>query len=445
MATDLTCGKPMPLLIKYSLPMFLSVAFQQIYNIADSIIAGRYIGEDALAAIGASYPITMLFIAVATGMSAGCSVIISQQFGMKSYENTKTAIYTALSSTAVLSVLLTLVGMLFCNNIMTLIDTPKNIFDSSADYLRIYIFGLLGLFIYNICNAAFTSMGDSKTPLYLLIGSSVGNIILDIVFIRDFQMGVSGAAWATLIAQGMSAVVAFIILNVRLKKLVCERYRIFSFELLAKITKVSIPSILQQSFVSVGNIFVQRVVNGFGSSVIAGYSSAVKINTFSVITMSTMSNAFANFTAQNIGASKVDRIKEGFKNASVITIAIGAVFTGVYLIFSDSLIAMFLKDGEGIEAVKCGSEFLRIVAPFYIIIGMKILCDGVLRGAALMGQFMSATFLDLLLRVALAYILPSIFNTHTSIWFSWPVGWTLAAVISGGFYLKGDWKKRGVV
>lgn len=445
MITDMSQGKPFSVLCRYTLPMLISVAFQQIYNIADSVIAGRYIGEDALAAIGASYPITMLFIAVATGMNSGCSVVISQQFGMKNYKSTKTSIFTAVISTVALSLVLTLVGVLLCNKLMVMVDTPENIFNDSAEYLRIYIYGVLGLFIYNICNAAFNSLGDSKTPLMFLIISSVGNIILDIVFIKYLGMGVAGAAWATLIAQHASAVASFATLLIRLKKLECGKYELFSSKMLIKIMKISIPSILQQSFVSVGNIFIQRLVNGYGSTVIAGYSSAIKLNTFAVTTMTTVSTAMSNFTAQNIGAGKTKRVKDGFVSALTITLIATALFTSVYIIFRAPLIELFLKKGDGVGAIAVGEEFMKIVAPFYLLIGVKLLCDGVLRGAGLVKQFMVATFLDLLLRVLFAFIFSNALNSETGIWMSWPIGWGLAAVCSLFFYFKGDWKTKSAI
>lgn len=445
MITDLTQGKPFSVIWRYSLPMLLSVAFQQIYNIADSIIAGKCINEDALASVGASYPITMLFIAVATGMTAGCSVVISQQFGAKNYESTKTAISTGIISTLALSLILTFVGVIICNPVMNLIDTPKNIFDDSSAYLRIYIFGIAGLFLYNICNATFTALGDSRTPLIFLIVSSIGNIILDLVFVITFDMGVQGVAWATLIAQCTCASGALITLLFRIKKIKSGKFSVFSGVALKKIARISIPSILQQSFVSVGNIFVQRLINGYGSSCIAGYSAAIKLNTFAVVTMSTMSNALSNFTAQNIGAGQIERVKKGFRSAAKIAFISAVAFTCTYLIFRKPLITMFLEKEDGKAAISAGALFLLVVSPFYIVICLKLLCDGVLRGAGMMSQFMASTFLDLLLRVVLAYAFSAIIGSEIGIWLSWPLGWILAACCSFFFYHKGGWRNRGAI
>lgn len=200
---DLTSGKPRNVLWAFSIPMLISVMFQQIYNIADSMIAGKFAGEDALAAVGASYPITMIFMAIAMGSNVGCSVIISQLFGGRKFKEMKTAITTTFTASAVLSLVLTILGLVFCHPLMRLIQTPDNIFGDAALYLNIYIVGLAFLFLYNICTGIFNALGDSKTPLYFLIGSSIGNIILDLVFVINFKMGVAGVAWATFIAQGI--------------------------------------------------------------------------------------------------------------------------------------------------------------------------------------------------------------------------------------------------
>ena len=257
MIQDLTVGDSQKTLIKYTMPMFISVVFQQLYNIADSMIAGKFAGEDALAAVGASYPITMIFMAVAVGSNIGCSVIISQLFGAKAYEKLKTAVTTTLIAGLLLSVLLTVVGLFTTPAMMRMIQTPENIFADGALYLRIYIGGFVFLFLYNVATGMFNSLGDSKTPLYFLIGSSVGNIILDIIFVAVFRWGVAGVAWATFIAQGIACILALITFRGRVSEIQTERKaELFSLELLKNISLVAVPSILQQSFVSVGNIFI---------------------------------------------------------------------------------------------------------------------------------------------------------------------------------------------
>lgn len=441
MIKDLTQGNSRKVLWQFALPMFVSVIFQQMYNIADSIIVGNYAihGEDALAAVGASYPITMIFMAIAMGCNVGCSVVISQFFGAKHYKEMKTAVSTTLIASFVLSMVLTVLGVFFSKGMLAMIHTPENIFTDAALYLKIYIGGFVFLFFYNVVTGIFTSLGDSKTPLYFLIGSSLSNIALDWVFVAVFHWDVAGVAWATFICQGMACILAMITLQKRLKKIECgEKPELFSGEMLKRIAIFAIPSVLQQSFVSVGNIFIQSLINGFGSSVIAGYSAAVKINTFGITCFGTLGNAVSNFTAQNIGAKNNERVKQGLHAGLIMGLIIGIPFFLFSFFEGPLLIRLFMKE-ETVTALNTGVQFLKIVAPFYFVISMKLTTDGVLRGAGAMNCFMVSTFSDLILRVALGYILSVPFGT-TGIWLSWPIGWTIGTIMCLIFYKKGVWK-----
>lgn len=440
MNKDLTFGEPRKILWQFALPMFISVIFQQLYNIADSIIVGNFAmhGEDALAAVGASYPITMIFMAIALGCNTGCAVVISQLFGAKKYREMKTAVSTTLLASLVISIVLTIFGLLFSHGMLKMISTPENIFADADAYLKIYIGGFVFLFFYNVVTGIFTSLGDSKTPLYFLIGSSVSNIILDYVFVAMFHWDVAGVAWATFVCQGIACVLALITLQKRLKSIeVGEKAESFSWPMLKKVMAFAIPSILQQSFVSIGNIFVQNLINSFGSSVIAGYSAAIKINTFAVTCFSTTGNAVSSFTAQNVGAGYYDRVKKGLKAGLLMGLIIGIPFFVSGFFGSGILIKLFMKE-QSTVALKTGIQFLKIVAPFYFVIPMKLITDGLLRGSGAMRYFMISTFSDLILRVALGYILAVPFGT-TGIWTSWPIGWTIGTVLSLWFYKKGVW------
>lgn len=445
MIKDLTEGKAESVLWRFSIPMFVSVIFQQLYNIADSVIAGKFAGEDALAAVGASYPITMIFMAIAVGSNIGCSVIISQLFGAKKYKEMKTAVSTTLIASCILSILLTVTGLLGSRALMGLIHTPDNIILDGALYLKIYIGGFLFLFLYNIATGVFTSLGDSKTPLYFLIGSSFGNILLDLLFVARFHWGVAGVAWATFIAQGIACILAMTALVIRMKKIhVEEWYAKFSVRMLQKISAIAIPSIFQQSFISIGNIFIQSLINGFGSSVIAGYSAAIKLNTFSITSFATLANGLSSFTAQNIGAGKIDRIKKGFRAGMKLAMTIAVPFFLMYFLFSAAMIHLFMQE-ESTNALSTGVLFLKIVSPFYFVILIKLMADGVLRGAGAMRAFMSATFTDLIVRVILSYLLVIPFGS-VGIWMSWPIGWSISMVMSLGYYLKGVWiPKPGII
>jgi len=438
--TDMTIGNPFKILWTFSLPMLLSSLFQQLYNIVDSIVAGKFIGVNALAAVGASYPITALFIAVAVGSSMGCSVVIAQIFGSKKYTTMKSAISTAIISLTSLSIILTILGSIFCKPLMRLLHTPENIFSDSALYLQIYICGIIFLFLYNTATAIFNSLGDSKTPLYLLIFSSIFNIILDLVFVIVFKMGVSGVAWATFIAQGLSSILAIICLIMRLRKIeVTEKYPYFSNYILKRICRIAIPSIMQQSFISIGQICVQGLVNSYGAIVVAGYSAAFRVHTIALTSMSTMSSALSSFTAQNIGAKKISRVKEGYKAAVAITLSICGGILILFFIFAPKLIGLFVDSSESIDVINVGTEFLRTLAPFYLVVGLKMVCDGVLRGAGAMKDFMFSTFSDLILRVAFSFILASMIG-YSGIWWSFPLGWLVGTALSVYFYYKGTWK-----
>jgi len=432
---DLTEGAPGKVLRQFTIPMFISVVFQQLYNITDSIIAGRFAGEDALAAVGASYPVTMIFMAIAVGSNIGCSVVISNLFGAKKYKEMKTAVYTTLIAAFVLSLALTAAGLAGTGALMAMIRTPENIFADGALYLKIYIGGFLFLFLYNVATGIFSALGDSRTPLYFLIASSLGNILLDYLFVAVCHWGVAGVAWATFLAQGAACVLALLTMRKRLAGIAAEGEAVlFSWAMLGRISQIAVPSILQQSFVSVGNIFIQGLVNSYGSSVIAGYSAAVKLNTFAITSFTTLGNGISNFTAQNLGAGKRGRVREGFRAGIRLTMVIVVGFFTAFFLFSGGMVRLFMGE-ESAVALETGETFLRIVSPFYFVISVKLIADGVLRGAGAMKQFMASTFTDLVLRVVLAFVL-SWRLSAVGIWLSWPVGWTVAAVMSVLFYRK---------
>lgn len=448
MNIDMTVGKPSKVLWRFTIPLLISVAFQQFYNMADSIIAGNFIenGESAVAAIGASYPITMLFMAFAVGCNSGCSVIVSNLFGSRKFGRLRTSIYTSLVSSAVLSVLLMLVGVIFSDSLLNMLNTPADVFADAKIYLDIYVYGVPFLFLYNVCNGIFTALGDSKTPLWFLIGSSVGNVILDIIAVACLNMGVAGVAWATFAAQGIAAVLAIIALFRRVKNMENdgEAARIYSGEMLGKISIIAIPSILQQCFISVGNLFIQWLINDYGSAAMAGYSSAIKLNTFIVTCIVTMSNGLSSYAAQNIGAAKHDRVVSGFKTSLIISAAVAIPVTVLYLTLGAPLVNFFVNNPDG-DAVAVGCRFLTIVSPFYVVMSVKLSCDAVLKGAGAVACFVISTFVDLILRVVLAFIFSGPLGLGTDgIWWSWPVGWGVSAILSIVFYLSGIWKRRNV-
>ena len=440
MNKDLTVGKPETVLWKFCITLFGSVIFQQLYNIADSLVAGKFIGENALAAVGNSYEITLIFIAFAFGCNIGCSVIVSQFFGAKRYVDVKTSVHTAMISSAVLCAVLMLFGLLCGDSMLALIRTPNEIWADSSLYLRIYVLGLPFLFFYNIATGIFSALGDSKTPFIFLAFSSTANILVDILFVAVFQMGVAGVAWATFLCQGISCMLAVIVVFRRLSKIASkEEAALFSLEILKKIAVIAIPSILQQSFISVGNIIIQSVINGFGPGVIAGYAAAIKLNNLVITSFTTLGNGISNYTAQNLGAGILSRIKEGFRAGVKMVWAICVPIVALYLLAAPVLVRFFMNEPSEL-ALTSGVKFLYIVAPFYFIISIKLTADGILRGAGLMKAFMISTFTDLILRVALAIIFAGQFG-YIGIWCAWPIGWSIATCMSVFFYHRGPWKK----
>lgn len=438
MNKDLTVGNPETVLWKFCLPLFGSIIFQQLYNIADSFVAGKFIGENALAAVGNSYGITMIFIAFAFGCNIGCSVIVSQLFGAKKYEEMKTAVSTAMIASGILCICLMFAGILSCNSLLRITNTPENIFADSKLYLDIYIWGFPFLLFYNVATGIFSALGDSKTPFLFLAFSSTANVLVDIWFVAGFHMGVAGVAWATFLCQGISCVLAVGVVLKRLSRIHTQgKVALFSYDLLKKITVIAVPSILQQSFISVGNIIIQAVINGFGTGVMAGYSAAVKLNNLVITSLTTLGNGVSNYTAQNLGAGILARVKAGFKAGVKMVWLICVPIVLLYLLGSKLLIQAFM-DEPSETALLSGVQFLRIVPPFYFIISVKLIADGILRGAGLMKEFMIATFVDLILRVVLAIVLSGCFG-YIGIWCSWPIGWGIATVLSVWFYKKGPW------
>lgn len=443
MNKDLTVGKPDKLLWLFCMPLFASVIFQQIYNIADSLIVGKFVGEDALAAVGNSYEITLIYIAFAFGCNIGCSVIVSHFFGAKKYAEMKTAVSTAMIFSLVTCLLVMGVGILGGDLLLSLIRTPDNIYADSKLYLQIYTWGLPFVFFYNVATGIFTALGDSKTPFYFLAVSSVSNVFVDILFVRQFGLGVAGVAWATFICQGVSCIASIVVIFKRLSGIkTTEKSKLFSYDMLKRILSIAIPSILQQSFISVGNIIIQGIINGFGSSVIAGYSAAIKLNNLVITSFTTIGNGISNYTAQNLGANKFSRIKEGFRAGRKMVWLLCVPMALLYVVAGKYFVAMFM-DNPSDMALNTGAAILLILSPFYFVVSLKLVSDGVLRGAGMMKQFMIGTFTDLILRVVLAMVLSKTAIGVTGIWCAWPIGWTIACVISVMFYRAGFEKIEG--
>ncbi len=439
---DLTVGDPKKVLWRFCLPLLGSIIFQQLYNVADSFVAGRFLGEKAIAAVGNGYEITLIFLAFAFGCNIGCSVVVARCLGAKKYGELKTSVYTTLISTAVVCVLLMFIGIGFSTQLLNLINTPEDIFEDSKLYLTIYTFGLPFVFYYNIATGIFSALGDSKTPFIFLAISSVSNIFMDILFVTAFKMGVSGVAWATFICQGISFVLVMIVVFKRFNKIATEsKPAVFSWEIFLKISKIAVPSILQQSFISVGNIVIQGVINLFGSSVVAGYSASIKLNNLVVTSYTTMGNGISSYTAQNIGASKYERVKSGLYAGLKLALIITIPFMLIYFFLGKELLNILINSPTD-ETINTGITFLRVVSPFYFIVATKLAVDGVLRGSAMMDKFIISTFTDLILRVVLAVVLSKVLGP-IGIWISWPIGWVIGMILSV-IFVRRDFKEKAI-
>lgn len=436
--------RPVSALLIFALPMMLGNFFQQAYTMADSVIVGRFVGEEALAAVGASYSLTNVFISIAIGGGVGASVITSQTFGSRDYSRMKRSVSTALLSFLAISLVLGAGGLLFSRQIMVLLRTPENILQDASTYLNIYFLGLPFLFMYNVLSSMFNALGRSRIPLYLLIFSSVLNVALDIYMVTALSMGVAGVAWATLIAQGISAVLSFVIFLRGLKSYPGKLDRLFDGRELKNMARVALPSILQQSTVSIGMMLVQSVVNSFGSQMLAGYSAAMRIESVCIVPMSAMGNAISSYTAQNIGAGKPRRVKAGYRASYGIVFAIAAVICLAVQLLARPLVSLFMEEGGSTLAFETGMACTRFMGWFYVLIGLKMISDGVLRGAGDMTMFTVANLVNLGLRVVLAVTLAPQFGIQF-VWMAVPVGWLINYGISFLEYRTGKWEQpRGI-
>ena len=442
MVKDLTVGTPSRVMARFAIPMLISVVFQQFYSMADNIIAGQFISDAALDAVSIAYPVTMIYTAVALGINIGVNVVVSQLFGGKQNQRLKTAVSTSLIATTAVALLLTILGLIFCRPLLAAMQTPESLMEPTLAYLRIYTGGLVFIFLYNTTTGIFSALGDTVTPLIFLVISSLSNVGVNILFVTACGMGVEGLALATFLCQAVAALAAFGVMSVRLKSIPSPPYPRFSWPLLRSVSTLAIPGICQKSFVSVGNLLVQGVVNSFDASVpgiIGGFSSATKLIYFVVYINSSVGSSVASFTAQNMGGGKLDRVMKGLRSGITMCFCLAIPTTAFFCLLPVTAMRIFVP-AESVDIIAAGVSYLRIVAPFIVVIAVKQCCDGVLQGAGAAGAFMVSTFSDLILRVALAYILPVWFG-HLGVWYAWPIGWVLGTLVSVWFYRRGKWKE----
>ncbi|MBR4131852.1 MAG: MATE family efflux transporter [Oscillospiraceae bacterium] len=420
---DLTVGKPLKTIWQFSLPLLLSTALQQLYNIADSVIVGQYTGATGLAAIGAAYPITLFYIAIATGSAMGCSVIISQLFGAKRFGDLKTAVFTALLSLLGLGVALSLIGILLAGPLMRLLNAPTDLYPYARSYLAIYSAGVVFMFLYNAATSIFTGLGDSRRPLYFLIASSVLNVFLDILAVGPLNLGVAGAAWATTISQAAAAALSCTLAAKRVMGIQTdEPHRHFDLELLKPMAGIAVPSIFQQCCVALSHTILQGLVNSFDTAVIAGYEAASKLHNFAYMCFNTLGTALSSFVAQCYGAKKYDRIIRGFWVSTGLCFAFTLVVIAVFQLFPVQLAGIFVEEGTAPDVIAVSVNYLRIISPVYSIICFIITTGGLLRGVGKSMTFFVETVIEFVVRVVMCFVLTKALSSYTGLMWAWYFG-----------------------
>ena len=422
---DLTTGKPFSVILRFSLPLLLSMALQQCYNIADSVIVGQFTGHSGLAAIGAAYPITLIYIAVATGASMGCSVVIAQLFGAKRMTDLKTAIYTAIIALLTLGIILGGAGILLATPILRLLDTPDSTLENAGAYLAIYAFGVIGNFVYNTATSVFTGLGDSKRPLYFLLLSSVLNVILDIIAVGPLDMGVAGAAWATAISQFVSAFLSVLVLvkKTRAELSLPDKAPKFNKSILIEMCRFSIPAIIQQCCVAFSHTILQRLVNSYGEVFMAGYEAASKIHNFVYMCFNTIGTAFSTFAAQNFAAEKKDRVRLGVNSSTSLIFIFTVIAVLILQLFPSALMGLFVDAEANPGVIEVGKQFLRIISPDYLLICFIIVGGGLLRGVGRARDFLLVTVMDFAIRIAMSYVLSLfVLGSYTGMFWAWYFG-----------------------
>ncbi|NSW90695.1 MAG: MATE family efflux transporter [Firmicutes bacterium] len=446
MLKDMTKGSETKHILVFAIPMFIGNIFQQLYNMVDAVVVGRFIGKDALAAVGTSSPVIFLLVALVMGLSIGASVIISQLYGAGDLKKLKRAVSTAYIFLLISGAIITLMGLLSSRGLLILLQTPKEIFNDAAAYLNIFFSGLIFTFVYNAISAILRGLGDSKTPLYFLITSSLLNVGLDVLFVAVFGMGVAGAAWATVISQGVSAILCLIYVYARVELLrILPKDMVFDKDLFIKSVKLGIPGSIQQTVVSVSMMALQGLVNSYGSVTMAAYTAASRIDSIAMMPIMNLGLASTTFTAQNIGAGELKRVRRGYRRSLAMVTICCIITSAIILSFGPNLMSIFI-DSKEVEVITQGNDYITVVSFFYILMGVMFVTNGVLRGSGDMIVSMASTLTSLGIRIIAAYILSSVETIgYKGIWWSIPIGWLVGATIAIIRYKSGKWVEKRVV
>lgn len=437
---DLTTGKEGKLIFYFAMPMLIGNVFQQLYQITDSIIVGHFLGKQALAAVGASFPIVFTLISLIIGIASGSTVVISQYFGAKNIEKVKSTIDTMYIFLFITSIIVTIVGIASSGWLYSLLNLPPEIMPQAVTYLNVYLLGMVSFFGFNGTSSILRGLGDSKTPLYFLIFSTLLNIVLDLLFILVFKWGVAGAAWATVISQTFAFVASTVYLN-KYHKIIKVGFSKLKFD--KQIFKMSFnigfPTGLQQTFVAVGMMALLGIVNGFGTNVIAAYSVASRIDSLALMPAMNFSMALSAFVGQNIGAQRFDRVKNGLNATLKMSSLFSILVSVIVVLFGRFLMHIFTTDSQ---VINIGYQYLLIVGSCYVAFNVMYIYTGVMRGA---GDTLIPMFFTLfslwIIRVPCAWWLSKIIG-EKGIWWSIPIAWIMGAIFTYFYYKTGRWKKK---
>jgi len=438
---DMTQGNPFKLLLSFTVPMLLGNIFQQFYSMVDSIVVGRFVGVDAFAAIGATSSVLYLMISLIIGFTIGISVVTAQFFGAKKEEELQHTAVTATLLSLLMAALLGLIGISCSRIVLKLLKTPENILGDAVLYLTFNFATCLAPISYNMASNMLRSCGDSRTPLYALIISSVTNIILDLLFVIVFHMGVMGVALATAIAQALSTVFCVIVIyrNFPYMRFNRKSLKVYS-NIIQNVMRIGIPMSIQNIFTSFGMMAVQSIINPFGSVVVAGYAAANKVDQIGMQPMMAIGSAMSTYAGQNLGAGKQDRIQEGVKKASLLGVVVCGAIGLILMFFGRFIVQLMVSDAEA-DVITVAREYLMIVAAFYILGSLVYIYTNTLRGMGIIAVPMVASFLELGVKVVAAFLLARIFDYHV-IWFAWPMAWGASAILQIGYYYTGRWKRK---
>lgn len=437
MITDMTNGNPTTTILKFAFPMLIGNLFQQLYNIVDTIVVGRFIGKDALASVGSSFMLMNFFSFVIIGLCMGASIVYSYYFGEKNYSNLRKTIYISFLSIGIFTVLLSIILVFNVERMLLLINTPKSILEDSIIYLKVIFASLIFTYLFNICSALLRSIGDSRTPLYFLILAALINIVLDLLFVKVYNMGVLGVAIATAIAQAVSSILCLIngFTKIPFIKLTREDM-VFDKEIAKIVAKYSFLTSIQQSIMTFGMVCVQGIVNTFGADTIAAFTAAGKIDSIAYLPVQDFGNAFSTYVAQNKGANNMERIRAGVKSVVNTIIIFCLILSIVIYMNSDKLMNIFVNSSET-NVIAIGVEYLSIISVFYVLIGFLFMFYGFFRGMGELNTSLFLTILSLGSRVFLAYTLSRIPQLgQRGIWWSVPIGWMIADSVGFILYRK---------